>query len=148
LGLSEAEAWKCCENMIQNAVTFGGVLTVLWHDRSPGPERFWGDFYSRLVAKLRSLPVCFASASQVVNWFGKRREVSFEQIELFDGTRQLKVSLNGQTIDPPLTLRVHRTGKASTDVHWTGESDMLLNQFDGTILTSPSNSHCAAPVPA
>jgi len=31
---------------------FGGVLTVLWHDRSFGPERFWGDFYIGWVERL------------------------------------------------------------------------------------------------
>ncbi len=45
LDLSEPEAEKRCKELIENAGQFGGVLTVLWHDRSHGPERFWGDFY-------------------------------------------------------------------------------------------------------
>jgi hypothetical protein len=31
------------ERVIANAELSGGVLTVLWHDRSLGPERHWGD---------------------------------------------------------------------------------------------------------
>jgi hypothetical protein len=59
LDLSEADAWTLCEALIQNARRFGGVLTVLWHDRSHGPERYWGDFYARLVVRLKSLDAWF-----------------------------------------------------------------------------------------
>src|SRR5262249_2069464 len=53
LGLSEAEAKQHCQAFIKNSQKHGGVLTVLWHDRSHGPERFWGDFYVDLVQTLK-----------------------------------------------------------------------------------------------
>ena len=40
---------------MDNASEFGGVLTVIWHDRSHGPERFWGDFYIKLFARTQIL---------------------------------------------------------------------------------------------
>lgn len=39
LDLSECEAEKRCRTLIGNACELGGVLTVIWHDRSHGPER-------------------------------------------------------------------------------------------------------------
>src|SRR5439155_671266 len=72
LDLSESEAEKRCRALIDNARQFGGVLTVLWHDRSHGPERFWGDFYIRLVQALKSSKGWFATAGRVVSWFRKR----------------------------------------------------------------------------
>src|SRR5207253_9032885 len=45
LDLSEPDARSRCDRLVEHARGFGGVLTMLWHDRSHGPERFWGDFY-------------------------------------------------------------------------------------------------------
>ncbi len=79
LGLSEAEASRRCHEIIRSAEKFGGVLNVLWHDRSHGPERFWGEFYSDLVSELKTRKVWFATGSQAVEWFGARRDIHFEQ---------------------------------------------------------------------
>ena len=72
LALAESEAWTECAAMIARVRELGGVLTVLWHDRSHGPERFWGDFYIRLLSELRASNAWFGNASQVVEWFRKR----------------------------------------------------------------------------
>src|SRR5262249_35983330 len=77
LALPEAEAWRRCQDMIANTEQSGGVLTVLWHDRSLGPERHWGDFYERLVVELKRRGAWFANARDVVDWFRARRAVSF-----------------------------------------------------------------------
>ena len=69
LALTEADAWNKCEAFIQNSLRFGGVLTVLWHDRSFAAERFWGDFYIRLIERLKTLNVWFVNASELVSWF-------------------------------------------------------------------------------
>jgi len=131
LDLSEEEAWNRCARMIDDAMRFGGVLTLLWHDRSHGPERFWGDFYARLVGELRAMNIWFGSAGQVVEWFRKRREVAFEQ-------GKLRVAKEG--ISPSLTVRVHRPGAAgensrSTDVSWNGESELKLDEMLGKTLS-------------
>src|SRR5205814_8142028 len=53
LGLSETEAWELCQGVIDRTQEHGGIVTVLWHDRSHGPERFWGEFYAKLVEDLK-----------------------------------------------------------------------------------------------
>lgn len=127
LNLSEDRAWDRCQEIIDNARNFGGVLTVLWHDRSAGPERNWGDFYERVVGELRSSNVWFASGAQAVDWFRKRRAVVF-------GSKGLALQSGWSSGDaktvPPLTLRVHFAGAERTvDVSWTGERDVELNEL-------------------
>ena len=132
LDLSEEEAWVRCGRMIDDAKTFGGVLTLLWHDRSHGPERFWGDFYARLVGELRTMKVWFGSAGQVVEWFRKRREVVFEKDSGGDGEARIKLRPGAETSLPPLTLRVHCPAGVgeraeSVDVAWDGATEVGLD---------------------
>lgn len=119
LDLSEPEAWTRCADMIDNARRFGGVLTVLWHDRSHGPERFWGNFYMRLVQTLKSHKVWFGTCGQIVGWFQKRRDVRFEEFEAQDGVTRARVRNEGEEIQPPLTIRVHRRS-TFVDIPWNG----------------------------
>jgi hypothetical protein len=132
LDLSEPEAEHRCQVLIDNASKFGGVLTLLWHDRSHGPERFWGDFYMRLLRRLRLLDGWFGTASQVVNWFRHRREVRFEQVAPSDGLRT-RVRYHGEEIHPPLKVRIYapesqRVDNKSVcetqfiDIPWNGKS--------------------------
>jgi len=78
LNLTEPEAQKYCQRFLGNARETGGVLTILWHDRSHAAERFWGDFYAHLVETLKSSNVWFATCAQVTGWFRNRREIRFE----------------------------------------------------------------------
>lgn len=118
LDLSEAEAARHCSLLIDHAQSSGGVLTVLWHDRSHGPERFWGDFYITLVQTLRSSNAWFATASQAVDWFRARRRVRFARLDGGCGS-SVRVSYDGQPIDPPLILRQHE-GASAGDAAWNG----------------------------
>ena len=120
LGLNESEASSMCERVIRSAQEHGGVLTLLWHDRSHGPERFWGEFYARLVARLKTLNVWFASARQVVNWFRERRRVVFDRAEL---------KHEGAPIHPPLCVRVHAHGN-SRDIPWSGSGKLALSELE------------------
>ena len=125
LDLSETDAWRRCARLIDNARAYGGVLTVLWHDRSHAPERFWGDFYVRLVHALRSQGAWFGTAGMVVEWFSKRRDVRFER----SGTG-IRLRYEGDAISPPLSLRVHGRRPAASegperraswiDIPWAG----------------------------
>ena len=121
--------------MIANTEKFGGVLTCLWHDRSHAPERFWGDFYARLVEKLRTLDVWFGTAGQVVEWFRKRRQVVFDRVESEDGRERVSVHFAGaQGVSPPLTLRMHYPAGADhkcsvkarqpVNIPWNGEHEI------------------------
>jgi len=132
LNLLEPEAEQRCRALMDNANKMGGVLTVLWHDRSHGPERFWGEFYVRLLQALRSRDVWFGTAGQVVGWFRKRREVRFERVEA-QGVARIQLRYQGEKIHPPLRVRVyaprpkndrksHEAASAEvTDVSWNGE---------------------------
>ena len=160
LGLSEPEAWERCQTFVDNAEKFGGVLTILWHDRSPGPERFWGEFYIRLVEELKSLKVWFATASQAVYWFRRRREVSFESIEAEDGRPRIKLCGAGQPILPPLRVRIYsRRGPTAaggepqpgnpqvTDLPWDGCGGLELEPGNGLVI-SPSAEALRVPTAA
>jgi hypothetical protein len=119
LDLAEAEAWGLCERIIDGVKEHGGVLTLLWHDRSHGPERFWGDFYERLLGRLKALNVWIASAREVVDWFRSRREVVFNRTELVR---------HGKEITPPLVVRLHSAGK-TCDVAWSGAEAVNLEEL-------------------
>ena len=73
MNLTTAEAKAKIGTLIANAVRFGGVLTINWHDRSIAPERLWHHLYTDIIAELRSAGAWFATASQTVQWFEKRR---------------------------------------------------------------------------
>jgi hypothetical protein len=107
LDLSEADARQRCHALINSSNRLGGVLTLIWHDRSHGPERFWGDFYVQLVQSLKSLGIWFATASQAVSWFRERRAVRFEQAATGECVRINLV--HAQRVNsPPFRLRVHQ----------------------------------------
>jgi hypothetical protein len=108
LNLAEPEAWRRCASLIANANQSGGVLTLLWHDRSHGPERFWGEFYERLVQELKSLGVWFASGAQIVQWFRKRRQIRFERVETKDGATGIRLIYEGDKVSPAFNIRFHR----------------------------------------
>jgi hypothetical protein len=158
LNLSEPEAEKRCQTLIDNAGKFGGALTVLWHDRSHGPERFWGDFYIKLVAALRSGGGWFGSAGQVVDWFRKRRQVGFEQSEVADGTAQIRLNYHGEEIQPPLRIRIYPSRRCQKrgesagglntefiDIPWNGKAaDELDRQIAGRFSSAlPTVALCS-----
>jgi len=134
LGLSECEAWKQCDTVITNAQRLGGVLTILWHDRSPAPERFWGEFYVKLVTYLKSLNVWFAGAGQVVAWFRSRRAVRFESVPSKDGVARIRLCAGGSYVTPPMRVVLYSTcptehngagtGRRTFVYAWDGSADI------------------------
>jgi hypothetical protein len=123
LNISEEGATRLCEGFIARARRLGGVITVIWHDRSHAAERFWGEFYARLVASLRELSVWFATGQQITSWFRRRREVVFER----QGSDvKVHAASTGNSGLPAMRLRMHLPGAggktASRDVIWDGSS--------------------------
>ncbi len=104
--LREAEAWKLCAGVIANADEHGGVVTLLWHDRSLVPERQWGDFYGRLLTEMDKRPVWWATARDVTQWFGVRRSVRFGPVEQADGRMQCSFENNVPDLSPGLVARL------------------------------------------
>ncbi len=117
LDLSEADADMRCQPLIDHAQSSGGVLTILWHDRSHGPERCWGDFYIRLVQRLRATNAWFGTASQAAAWCRARRRVRFERLDAAQGSR-VRVCSEGPAVEPPLIVRRHAA--TCEDVRWNG----------------------------
>lgn len=78
LDLSRQQAKLLLGELVDNAVRFGGTLTINWHDRSLAPERLWGQSYRDLIKELKSRGAWFATAGQAVSWFQKRRSATFE----------------------------------------------------------------------
>ncbi len=145
LGLSETEAGQQCQVFIESAQKHGGVLTVLWHDRSHGPERYWGDFYLELVQMLKARKAWFATALQVVTWFRKRREVTFQSVRGADAMRLLHPGATQRTVVPPFRVRIHTAGRhgAETrtfDVAWDGDSDFDPQVVAGSCLRGNARS--------
>jgi hypothetical protein len=121
LDLSETAAWDLCATFINHARTHGGVLTTIWHDRSHGPERFWGGFYVRLVDELKKQDAWFGTGSEVVEWFRARRSVTFERRSGSDGVERMLAKNSGAMPKRPFAIRTHRAAHEATDVSWSGD---------------------------
>jgi hypothetical protein len=115
LGLTEEYAWKMCEVVLANAADYGGAITILWHTRSLAPERLWGDFYVRLLNRLASRRVWFATAAEIVEWFRERRAISFHRDNSSANERVAVTSREGRTALGRLAVRIHAPGAGSRD---------------------------------
>ena len=108
LNLRSQEAAQIARQCFTEALRFGGLLTLNWHDRSIAPERQWEDFYVKMLAELKGLAPWFATASQATTWFRRRRSVVFEEIRHNGRVVKVKVTTklgNGEGL-PGLRIRV------------------------------------------
>jgi hypothetical protein len=108
LGLSPRQATTVLGQLVDNAVQFGGCLTINWHDRSIAPERLWGACYRDLVQHLRSGRAWFATASEAVSWFQKRRSVVFETDPIESDAVHARVPAHIGDDLPGLRLRIYK----------------------------------------
>jgi hypothetical protein len=140
MDLSEKMAMNLCEKLINDASFYGGVLTINWHQRSLAPERLWGDFYLRLLQKLQIKRPWFATASQAVEWFKKRRTVFFDEVQFTGNKVRLSLRSDENDMQPPLLVRIHRPliDKSRNndlsipvrnyfDISWRGEREMEIS---------------------
>jgi hypothetical protein len=112
MDLSPRQAETVVDAFVENALRFGGALTINWHDRSIAPERLWDHFYIKLLEKLKSRNVWFATSMKAVAWFRARRLAVIESDICEGKTVRVKASLNENHGDlPGLRLRVHRPAK-------------------------------------
>ena len=111
LGLSPREARAVLSGMVENAVRFGGCLTINWHDRSIAPERLWDGCYRDLLQELKSRGAWFATAGQAASWFQKRRSAVFESDPARPGAVRAKAAGSGGGL-PGLRLRIHSVKEA------------------------------------
>ena len=111
MGLYEKEAYSFFQSIIKNNLKYGGALIINWHNRSLGPERLWGDFYQRILTEIRRNRVWFASCTEAVKWFNKRRKVKFLlQDNICDKVGAFRFLLNYPERDamPNLLVRIHK----------------------------------------
>jgi peptidoglycan/xylan/chitin deacetylase (PgdA/CDA1 family) len=121
LGLSRQQAKSMVRPILDNAVRFGGALTINWHDRSLAPERLWSEFYSDLIQGLKSRGAWFSTASQAISWSRKRRSVTFETDNSVPGGTRAHVAVDQRDNLPALRLRIHTPEKlGSISTHFSG----------------------------
>jgi hypothetical protein len=134
LHLSEDEAGARCQTIWQLVERHGGVLTILWHERSLAPERQWGDFYGRMLETLRGRSTWFATAGDVVRWFRMRRALTLGE-PIFDG-RTVRVPVQDARErspgGPTPCVRVHVPGTGNRqhehfDAPYTGGETMTID---------------------
>ena len=133
----EDDAWHSCTDLFEATAKYGGVLTILWHLRSLAPERNWKDFYLRILQELKSRGVWFTTAGRVVDWFRRRRSVSFERVDFSDAGLQLILKTGESVPIPGFLLRVHlpaNTGgkprpeqREHVDVPWDGAREINVD---------------------
>jgi len=108
LALSPRQAKVLLGQMVDNAVHFGGTLTINWHDRSLAPERLWGGCYRELIQELQNRGAWFSTAGQATSWFRKRRSAAFETDSIERGSERAKVAVERRDNLPGLRLRIHK----------------------------------------
>ena len=104
LDLDEESAWNRCESVMEECKRYGGVVTVLWHMRSLAPERQWGGFYERLLARFRAEGAWIGTAHQTEVWFRKRRAVRIHLSNSSEDEQLIHLEGNAGV---PVTVRVY-----------------------------------------
>jgi UDP-glucose/GDP-mannose dehydrogenase family, NAD binding domain len=140
MNLSDEQAGAATLPLIENATRFGGVLTINWHNRSLGPERLWGDAYVNLLRELRSTTPWFATASQTVAWFRKRRATSFVNNIQEGGSIRVQPPTDPTDVGlPPLTVRVYNGGASNRNVgssHTAAFEDSTIDGSDEVLIAA------------
>jgi hypothetical protein len=127
--LKEPDAWQRFLGLLEHAEVYGGVFTVLWHDRSLAPERLWDDFYSAVLERLSQSRTWFATARDVVSWFAGRRQVQFRAASIHDGELEVGFDNVPGNLQRDLVARLTVPGSGSAesvriDVPLAGRSEV------------------------
>ena len=129
LGLSPRQAKAVVAGIAENAVQFGGCLTVNWHDRSLAPERLWDASYRDLVQDLKNRGAWFATAREAVSWFQRRRSVVFETNGTGPDGVRTRVTASHHARQPGLRLRIHKGRSREITDHGSGDYlDLVLDE--------------------
>lgn len=112
--LDEDEAFALCEKVIAEARAYGGGITLLWHMRSIGPERWWDGFYRRLLNELEISGAWLAPAAEIVEFSRRRRSIDLE-VTVEHGAVTVRPHFEGE-IDDRLQLLVRYPGGRQDNV--------------------------------
>ena len=127
--LLPSEARTVVDPIIDNALRYGGVVTVNWHDRSVAPERLWGSFYVTLIDELKSKGAWLANAAETVKWFRARRALAFGTLNSLTDPERLNASLDVGPGIPGLSVRIHN-GQDRGSCQPVKKSHVLLSHSD------------------
>jgi hypothetical protein len=140
MNLANDQARGAVLPLIENVTRFGGVLTINWHDRSLGPERLWGDAYLALLGDLRARTPWFATGSQTVSWFRKRRAASFVKTTEDHRNVRVRTTMDSTAADlPALTLRVYNTASSGHKLRGKGTAlfeDITIDGSEGVLVAA------------
>jgi hypothetical protein len=121
MALSEAAAFERAKQICSHASDNGGGLTINWHHRSVGPERFWDDLYINLLGEMEKKGAWFATAREAISWFGKRRSVEFRRVDRRGTEMRVQLSCPSGDETPGLVLRIHTPSSQQTDLSLISE---------------------------
>ncbi len=143
MALTEEDAWMLIMTFVGNAERFGGVLTINWHDRSLAPERLWGDFYVKILEKLKKSKVWIDTASQIVRWFDKRRSCSFKEVHFTQDKINLNIACKDDDDVPDLLVRIHtpKTGEV-TDINLMSIKEKHLDIHNTNVINAGFSLSC------
>lgn len=117
MNLAPPEAWSATTALVDEIRRSGGVLTINWHDRSLAPERLWDDFYRHLLAHLDARHNWFATASDTVAWFRRRRAARMDAVHWDGDTVRVTATIPSDIgALPGFRLRIHRPHQPAVDV--------------------------------
>jgi hypothetical protein len=129
MALSEAAALERIKEICSHASANGGALTINWHHRSVGPERFWDDLYIKLLGEMEKKGAWFATAREAISWFDRRRSAVFRRVDRRGTEMRVQLScLSGDEM-PGLILRIHTPssqGSDRKDVPVQGDIDTVI----------------------
>jgi len=107
LGLNGDEAYEICSEILDYALRYGGVVTLLWHSDSIAAPRDWKDLYSSIIARAKDDGAWITRAIDIVDWFRMRRNVRLHYTKSEDGFKVSVVGPENARSLPPLRLRLH-----------------------------------------
>ena len=136
MNLKEAEAWILVKKVIQSIELHGGVITINWHQRSLGPERQWGDFYTQILNYLKQRETWFAGGTEAAKWFAKRRKAAFVKVEVADRVFNVEIKKPADELLPAIKLRVHKPVESIDNNYIFGTVE--LESFEVELDNSPT----------
>jgi hypothetical protein len=107
LGLDKDGALLTCNEILDQAMRYGGVITILWHSNCLAAPRDFGDVYTSIIKRAKSDNAWITRAIDIVDWFRMRRRVRLAYSRSGDLLRIKVVGLEPARSLPPLRLRVH-----------------------------------------
>lgn len=107
LDLNDDEAYRTCNEILDQALRYGGVVTVLWHSDCLAAPRDWRDVYTGIITRAKSDNAWITRAIDIVDWFRMRRNVRLSYLKTEDGLTITVAGLELARSLPPLRVRVH-----------------------------------------